>query len=89
MADRDILDAVLRLESTNREDHQLLFTLIRGYAARTNKVEGDIDSLAGLMRERNEACLRRHKRLNHISWAVVAGVGATALAAIGRLIGFY
>jgi hypothetical protein len=89
MADRDILDAVLRLESTNREDHQLLFTLIRGYAARTNKVEGEIDALANVVKERQESCIRRHKRLDAKGWALIGGFLAMALTATGRIMGIY
>lgn len=86
MADRDILDAVLRLEATNREDHQCIQTQIRGYASRTIKLEAAVGALAETVRERQEACVRRHSRINHINWAIIAGVGAAALAVVARFL---
>ena len=53
MADKEILDAVLRMEETNREDHLLLQTQLRGYAKLTTEHGAKIE---GLRRDVDQTC---------------------------------
>ncbi len=94
MADKEILDALLRMESQNRDDHHSFQTQLRGYASLTTEHKAKIE---GLRRDVDSTCVAVDEHSKAISgirgqWKValailvpvILGAGA-ALAA--KLIG--
>lgn len=88
MADKEILDAVLRMEATNREDHQLIQTQLRGYAAKTVDHGAKIE---GLRRDVDQTCVAVDEHGKAISgirgqWKIVLAVLIPAMLACGGLV---
>lgn len=99
MTDRDgierIYDAVLRLEATNREDHECIQTQIRGYASRTIKLETAVEELAKDVAENRTAIRVTGERVSKIGsavdhikghWKVILPVSIALLLGAGGVI---
>jgi uncharacterized protein YoxC len=98
MADKDILDAVLRMEANNREDHAAIQTQIRGYASRTIKLETKVEELEKDVRKNCMAIsvvkdkytgLRGAVENIKGQWKVVLGVTIPTICGAGAILVTY
>ncbi len=94
MADKELLDAVLRIESQSREDHQLiqlrfeeLNTQIRGYAAISATNKSQIASLRSDVDGLDCTVVEHTKAISSIKgqWRVVLAILIPAILAVGSV----